>query len=176
MRTWIRLILLALLVSPALGVASIDDDEYGARIIYPKYQAPKTVFEFYFDHPQKLAAALYWIQGLYKVMDKSPYDLPPDDLKTVVVLHGMEVVALAKKNYSQYSDEVERIRYYSELGVEFKVCKISAEQFGYKPEDFPDFIDLVPSAVTELVHWQLQGYALITPHIMERHFTLDELR
>jgi len=176
MRRWIRYLLISyLLFLPAIASADLDKG-YGARIVYPNYQTPKTVFEFYFDHPQKLAAALFWIQGLYKIMDLSPYDMPPDDLKTVVVLHGTEVVALAKKNYSKYADEVERMRYYSELGVEFKVCILSAEQFGYHPDDFPEFIDLVPSAVTELVHWQLQGYALITPHILEKNFTLDELQ
>jgi len=168
-------ILSALLLAP-LSVIAGSDDDYGAHVVFPNYQAPKTVIEFYFDHPQKLGAALYWLQGLYKTMDKAPYDMPPDDLKTVVVMHGNEIAALAKKNYAQYSDQVERMRYYAELGVEFKVCKISADQFGYKVEDFPDFIDLVPAAITELVHWQQQGYALIIPHIMERNFTLDEIR
>ena len=175
MRAALAVFLLLFCMSASSSWAS-DDEDYGARVIYPNYQAPKTVFDFYFDHPQKLAAALYWLQGLYKVMDQAPYDMPPDDLKTVVVLHGTEITALVKKNYTKYSDAVERMRYYSELGVEFKVCKLSANQFGYSAKDFPAFIDLVPSAVTELIHWQQQGYALITPRIMDRIFTLDELR
>lgn len=175
MHILLRNMLLAIfLISPT--AYAMDDEEYGARTIYPHYQAPKSVFEFYFDHPQKLAVALYWLQGLYKTMDAQPYDMPPDDLKTVVVLHGNEIAALVKNNYEKYGDTVERMRYYSELGVEFKVCRLSADAFGYAEADFPDFIELVPSAVTELIHWQQQGYALIIPHVMERTFSLDELR
>jgi len=175
MQILLRTILLALFLhSPS--AYTMDDEDYGARTLYPHYQTPKSVFEFYFDHPQKLSAALFWLQGLYKTMDAQPYDMPPDDLKTVVVMHGSEITALVKKNYEKYGDAVERMRYYSELGVEFKVCRLSAEAYGYSAADFPDFIDLVPSAVTELIHWQQQGYVLIIPRVMERTFSLDELR
>jgi hypothetical protein len=34
----------------------------------------------------------------------------------------------------------------------------------------------VPSAIAELAHWQLQGYALITPVVMEKHFSIEEIR
>lgn len=155
--------------------ASVDED-YGAKLVFPAYTAPKTVFEFYFDHPQKLGPALYWIQGLYKTLGDNPYDIPPDDLKTVVVLHGTEIAALVKKNYAFYRNYVERMRYYAEIGVQFKVCKQAADRYGYKAEEFPSFIDLVPSSITELIYWQQQGYALIIPNIMERKFSLDEMR
>jgi intracellular sulfur oxidation DsrE/DsrF family protein len=68
------------------------------------------------------------------------------------------------------------MRYYASLGVKFKVCGIAAHDFGYKTDDFYEFIEVVPSAITELAHWQLQGYALISPTVMEKKFTTEELR
>jgi hypothetical protein len=35
---------------------------------------------------------------------------------------------------------------------------------------------VVPSAITELAHWQLQGYALITPTVMDKKYTIEEIR
>jgi len=49
-------------------------------------------------------------------------------------------------------------------------------QFGYQVEDFQDFIEVVPSAITELGYWQQQGHALITPQILEKQFTLEEIQ
>ena len=65
------------------------------------------------------------------------------------------------------------MRYYADLGVSFKVCGQAAEDFGYAVKDFQDFIEVVPNAITELAHWQQQGYALITPQILEK--TIDRV-
>ena len=42
--------------------------------------------------------------------------------------------------------------------------------------DFYDFIEVVPSAITELSHWQQQGYSLITPTVLEKKYTIEEIR
>lgn len=152
------------------------DSDQGARVIYPPYGEQKVVFEFFFDHPEKLASALFWLRALMRTLDADPYDYPPDDLKIKVVIHGAEIVTLAKKNYEKYSESVERMRYYSELGVEFKICALAAEEFNYKPEELQDFVDIVPSAITEIAHWQLQGYALIVPKIWDKEYTVEEIR
>jgi hypothetical protein len=68
------------------------------------------------------------------------------------------------------------MRYYHQLGVEFKVCGLAAADYDYNADDFYDFIQLVPSAMTELAHWQLQGYALITPKIMSKKYSIEEIR
>lgn len=145
-------------------------------MVYPPYGEQKVVFEFYFDNPAKLNAALYWLRTYLYVLGEKPYDIPPDFLDIKVVMHGTEVVTLAKKNYQKYTDVVERMRYYSELGVDFRVCALSLEEFGYKPGDMQDFITVIPSAITDMAHWQLQGYALIIPRVLEKHFTVDELQ
>ena len=148
----------------------------GPRFVQAPYEEPKVVYEFYLDHPQKIDAALYWIRSLINPLSEPPYSFAPEMMEIKVVLHGTEIVTVVKKNYDQYKNAVDRMRYYASLGVEFKVCNMAAEDFGYKVGDFQDFIDVVPSAFTELVHWQMQGYALITPQVLERTQRLEEIR
>jgi hypothetical protein len=93
-----------------------------------------------------------------------------------VVVHSTEIVTLAKKNAEKYHAVVERMRQYVDFGVEFKVCGLAAQDYGYGPDDFQDFVEIIPSALTELVYWQQQGYALITPVVVAKHHTIDEIR
>jgi uncharacterized protein len=147
-----------------------------AKVVTPDYQAPKVVYDFYLDDPAKLDAALYWIRSLMTPLMDSPYDLPPEEMDIKVVIHGTEIVAMVKKNYERYRKQVERMLYYESLGVEFKVCALSAQDYGYATEDFYPFVEIVPSAFTELVHWQMQGYALITPQVFYRRKSMEEIR
>ncbi|MEN8177547.1 MAG: DsrE family protein [Pseudomonadota bacterium] len=150
--------------------------EEKARYVEPPYQPPKVVYEFYLDDPAKMSSALYWVRALINPLTESPYDMAPDFMDIKLVIHGSEIVTLVKKNYLRYHDIVERIRYYAALGVEIKVCSLAAEEFSYDVSDFFEFVELVPSAFTELVHWQQQGYALITPQVFLRTRSIDEIR
>ena len=94
----------------------------------------------------------------------------------MIVVHGTEIVALAKNNYARYEQEVERLRYYASLGVKVRVCSLAMQDYGYTPADLPDFVELAPSAMTDLVYWQQQGYGLTKPEIMEKRFSLEEIR
>lgn len=150
--------------------------EPGAELVFTPYEEQKAVFEFYFDHPQKISNGLYWILGMFHTLNEEPYGIAPDFLDVKVVLHGSEIVTLAKKNYEKYKEVVERMRYYTEFGVEFRVCANSAHDYGYKPEDFQDFVKIVPNAITEIIHWQMKGYGLVVPQVLEKHYSVDELR
>lgn len=163
------------LLSIAL-VLSFDANAESARRVYPEYEPPKVVYDFYLDDPAKLSAALYWIRSLINPLLESPYDMAPEMMDIKVVIHGTEIVALVKKNYEKYRNEVERMRYYASLGVEFKVCGLAAGEYGYEADDFQPFIEIVPSAFTELVHWQQQGYALIIPRVQLRTHAMEEIR
>jgi intracellular sulfur oxidation DsrE/DsrF family protein len=140
------------------------------------YAPAKAVFEFYLDDPQKIGSALYWIRSLMNPLQEAPYNYSPEDLSIVVVIHGNEIVTLAKKNEARYQEAVDRMRYYASLGVAFKVCGQAAEDFGYSVDDFQDFVDVVPNGIAELAHWQQQGYALIVPKILEKTFDIDSIR
>ena len=147
-----------------------------ARYTEPPYNAPKVVYDFYLDDPAKMNAAFYWIRALVNPLTESPYGFSPESMEIKVVIHGSEIVTVARKNYAKYRDVVERMRYYASLGVEFKVCNLAAVDYDYRLEDFYEFIELVPSAFTELVHWQQQGFALITPRVYVRTQSIKDIR
>lgn len=160
--------LLALLISlPASGEG---------KWVQTPYAPPRVMFEFYLDDPQKIGSALYWVRALVNTLTVAPYGYAPEDMEIVVVIHGTEIVTVAKKNESKYQEAVDRMRYYADLGVKFKVCGQAAEDFGYSVKDFQEFIDVVPNAMTELAHWQQQGYALIIPQIFEKKLDIDKIR
>jgi intracellular sulfur oxidation DsrE/DsrF family protein len=163
------ILLVALLFQPVAAQAE-------ARFVHPPMNDPKVVFELYLDDPAKLASALYWIRSYMNPLIDEPYGLAPEFLNTVVVIHGTEIVALAKHNYGRYQQEVERLRYYAQLGVKVRVCALAAEDFGYAAQDLQDFVELAPSAMIDLVYWQQQGHALIKPEIMDKRFSVEEIR
>src|SRR5512143_1847259 len=80
------------------------------------YAPAKVVFEFYLDDPQKVGSALYWVRSLMNPLMDAPYNYSPEDLNIVVVIHGTEIVTVAKKNEAKYQDAVDRMRYYDDLG------------------------------------------------------------
>ena len=164
------LTLLFVLLCPSLYAAE------QAKVIQTPYAEPKVVFDFYFDDPQNINSALYWIRSLMNPLTEAPYNYAPELMNIVVVIHGTEIVTLARHNYKKYKDAVDRMRYYAQLGVEFKVCGLAAADYSYRDSDFQDFVHIVPSAITELVHWQQQGYALIAPNIMGKKFAIEEIR
>ncbi len=147
-----------------------------ARVVQTPYKSPKAVFDIYLDHPAKTGAALYWLRSFYNPLTEAPYSMFNEDISVVVVMHGTELVTVAKKNEAQYEEVVQRMRYYADLGVKFKVCGLALQDFGYTPADMQNFIEVTPSAMTELVHWQNQGYGLITPVVMDKRLSIEEIR
>jgi len=167
LRTWVSVIAIA-----TAALARAD----GATWVQTPYQEQKVLFDFYFDEPDKINSALYWIRSHMNPLMDSPYDQAPEFMQTVVVIHGTEIVTVARKNYDRYKEAVNRMRYYADLGVKFKVCGLAMDDYSYAMSDFYDFIEVVPSAITELAHWQQQGYALITPIVMEKKYTIEQIR
>ncbi|OYY93432.1 MAG: hypothetical protein B7Y41_11755 [Hydrogenophilales bacterium 28-61-23] len=145
-----------------------------ATLVNTPYAAPKVVFDFFLDDPAKMGAALYWLRSLILPLSVPPYNYDTDTIK--VVVHGTELVTLAKKNEAKYKDVVDRMRYYADLGIEFKVCGLAMQDYGYSLKDMQDFVQVVPSAPVELVHWQNQGYAVLVPTIMDKKFNIEQIR
>jgi uncharacterized protein len=166
-------IVILLLLSIVGGIPSAF--AAGKSVATP-YQPARVVFDFYFDNPQKIGSALYWVRSLMNPLMDAPYGYMPEDMKIVVVIHGTEIVTVAKKNEARYREVVDRMRYFADLGVSFKVCGQAAEDYGYAVKDFQDFIEVVPNAITELAHWQQQGHALIVPQIMDKILNIEAIR
>ena len=170
------LFLASLLISPARAESPAPDRSAGAEVIYPHYPSARVVFDFYFDQPEKINAGLYWIRSLIQPLMDAPYNEAPEMMNIVVLIHGTEIVTLAKKNESRYQDAVDRMRYYHQLGVQFHVCGLALHDFDYTPRDMQDFVKIVPSAFTDLAGLQQEGYALITPRIFTKQFAIREIR
>jgi intracellular sulfur oxidation DsrE/DsrF family protein len=165
-----RLLAGLLLLSP---LAQADPS---GEFVQTPYGEPKVVFDFYFDDPQKIHSALYWIRALINPLSEAPYDMAPEMMDIKVIIHGTEIVTVARHNYEKYQDAVERMRYYAALGVEFRVCGLAAEDYDYTLKDFYEFVKVTPSAITELAHWQSQGYAVIAPDIMDKKYSIQDIR
>ncbi len=166
--------LLCLSVLPHSAFAT---EPSGARLVQTPYsEEPKTVFEFFFNHPVKIATGLSWLRIYMNTLMNPPYDLAPEFMHIKVVIHGAEIVTLLHKNYATYQESVERMKYYASLGVEFIACQSFAEELGYQSADFYDFVTLAPSGPNEVAHWQQQGYALIIPQALDKLMDVDELR
>jgi len=146
------------------------------KLVYPEYEEPRAVFDFFFEDPRHINSALFWLRSYMNPLTESPYDMAPEFMDIIVVIHGTEIVTVAERNYDKYREAVDRMRYYAQLGVKFRVCGMAATDFGYTVDDFHEFIEVVPSAITELAHWQQQGYGLITPLVREKRFSIDEIR
>lgn len=170
MNTLLMALLLLLLLSP------LQADDERAQRVQTEYGEPRALFDFYLDDPEKLGSALYWIRSLINPLMDEPYGMAPEFMEIKVIIHGTEIVTLARKNYQRYREEVERMRYYAALGVEFRVCGIAANDYGYRDDDFFEFVTITPSAITELAHWQQEGFALITPMVMSKRLSIEEIR
>ena len=147
--------------------------------IQTQYQAPfRAVVEFYFDEPEKIRPALEWVSNIIFVLSKEPYNfIPGEDIDIVVIIHGTEITTLVRKNREKYKDIIERMEGMTMYGVKFKVCSMAAQLiYHYRLEDFPEFVEFVPSAITEILHWQHKGYALLIPRIYERKRSIEEIR
>lgn len=166
--------ILSLMVFLCLGF--VAPAQAAGKWVATPYAPAKVMFEFYLDDPQKIGSALYWVRSLMNPLSESPYNYSPEDLRIVVVIHGTEIVTVATRNEAKYQEAVDRMRYYADLGVSFKVCGQAAEDFGYTLADFQDFIEVVPNAITELAHWQQQGYALIVPQILSKKIDIESIR
>lgn len=164
---WLFL-LLCLLFQPAVQAAGTYEET--------PYQAPKTLYEFYFDNPDYINSALYWLRSQINPLMEPPYNMQPEDMKIIVLIHGTEIATVATKNYEKYKDAVDRMRYYASLGVDFRVCALAAEDYDYSVKDFQDFIKVIPSAMAEMSYWQQQGYAMISPRILIRNQSLESTR
>ncbi len=147
-----------------------------AKFVQTPYQNPKALVDIFLDDPAKLGAALYWVRSLVNPLTEAPYSMFPEDIKIIVLLHGTEIVTLARKNQERYQEVLQRMRYYADMGVKFKVCGLALQDYGYSAADMQDFVEVTPSAITELMHWQNQGYALIPAVVQDKKFSIEQIR
>ncbi|MFN4352834.1 MAG: DsrE family protein [Hylemonella sp.] len=147
-----------------------------AKVVQTPYKNPKALVDVFLDDPAKLGAALYWVRSLVNPLTEAPYSMFPEDMSIIVLMHGTEIVTLARKNQERYQEVLQRMRYYADMGVKFKVCGLALQDYGYSAADMQDFVEVTPSAITELMHWQNQGYALIPALVLDKKFSIEQIR
>jgi len=120
----------------------------------------KAVYDFYFADPNSISLVLSAINSLMAMTaEYGPHEIEP--LKVVVVSHGPELVAFAKRNYGKYREIADRAASLAQQGVQFEVCRGAAASLNLKAEDFHGFVTVIPSGPYALTYWQMKGYALI---------------
>ncbi len=170
------------LLSLALGVCSLTAALHAptalaqAKVVQTPYKNPKALVDIFLDDPAKLGAALYWVRSLVNPLTEAPYSMFAEDMSIIVLMHGTEIVTLAKKNQDRYEEVLQRMRYYADMGVKFKVCGLALQDYGYTAADLHSFVEVTPSAITELMHWQNQGYALIPAVVQDKKFSIEQIR
>lgn len=147
-----------------------------AKVVQTPYKNPRALVDVFLDDPAKLGAALYWVRSLVNPLTETPYSMFPEDMSIIVLMHGTEIVTLARKNQERYQEVLQRMRYYADMGVKFKVCGLALQDYGYSAADMQDFVEITPSAITELMHWQNQGYALIPAVVLDKKFSIEQIR
>lgn len=73
---------------------------------------------------------------------ETPYSLFNDDMS----------VSIANKNQDTDEAVVQRMRHRTDQGVRFKFCGLVLQNFGATPADMQPFLEVTPSAMTELMH------------------------
>ena len=85
------------------------------------------------------------------------------DLSIVVVSHGDEMFALTSDEEELYPEVHERIRrLVDEQGVVVHVCGATAAANGVDASEFPHYVDVVPSASTQIRDYREFGFQVIS--------------
>lgn len=83
-------------------------------------------------------------------------------LPMAVVSHGDEIFSLTKANEAKYSEFHRRIRDLVQKDrINFQVCGAFAALSGVDESEFADFIEVVPSAPTQISDYRFMGYRVI---------------
>ncbi|HMM47659.1 MAG TPA: DsrE family protein [Thiobacillaceae bacterium] len=139
-----------------IGPAFASEAPWGkARAVEQQYAHQKVVYDVAVDNEATMQLIISRAMLLADFNGSDPFDS-----KVVIVLHGDEIPFFAIKNYPRYRELMQRAQGATLSGViEFRMCRLAAQDKGFAPEDFHGFITVVPMADTEIVRLQQAGYA-----------------
>lgn len=114
------------------------------------------VFELLEGSIKDMDQAIARVQALVrKLRAKYP------DLDIAVVSHGREEFALLSSNKDKYASSHTAVKQLLSDNVPVHVCGTHASWRGKNPEDFPDYVDVVPQGPDQLNEYVNLGYDLI---------------
>lgn len=111
---------------------------------------------FHVNNPERWETALGNITNLLK-------DVGDGGADVIVLSNGPSVQAYAD------SDKVDKMKTLAEKGVVFKACRNSLKNLCsggnicLNEENLPEFVQVVPAGITELIRRQAEGYAYVKP-------------
>ncbi len=110
---------------------------------------------FHLNQPERWQIALTNIRNLIK-------DVGRENLQVIVLANGGAVQALLDP------DMLKEMESLSSEGIRFLVCRNSIRNLCSSglcldEESLPDFIEVVPAGITELIRRQADGYAYLKP-------------
>ncbi len=102
--------------------------------------------------PKRMTMALTNIKNYQKALVGHEY--------TVVVLANAGAVPFYLSNSEEH---VESIKELAASGVVFKACMNALNKNNIKPEELPEYIQVVPAGIVEIVDLQRAGFAYLKP-------------
>lgn len=88
------------------------------------------------------------------------------DLSIVIVSHGDEIFALREQERWLYRDVHQRVqRLVEELDIPFHVCGAYARANGIDEGEFPQYIDVVPLATTQIQDYRELGFKVVSTEL-----------
>jgi uncharacterized protein len=67
-----KCLMTAVTLAAAVAAGPSFAEGSGATMVETPYEEPKVLFDFYFDRPDKLGPALYWIRSLTLPLSQPP--------------------------------------------------------------------------------------------------------
>ncbi|MFU0504221.1 DsrE family protein [Pseudaminobacter sp. NGMCC 1.201702] len=130
-----------------------------------QYGAQKFLYDFNFGEPKDGLSALGFVKNHIKAL-KEFGDF--DGSRIVIVAHGNELHAFARKNRAAFPQAYEAFKELADQGVEIHICRNAAKSRGYAPEEFYDMMTVVPAAVIDVAKYAAEGYGYMYPAMFSR--------
>lgn len=157
--SWMTILLLTGIPSPASADNSAESyPELGEVRDMVRMKRPDGVAFLVMDHDIE---AYSWVlprleHYLRIIRDKWP------DMPIAVISHGDEIFSLLwdkEEKYKEFHDKIRTL--VMEDGIAFQVCGAFAALSGVDASEFADFVDVVPSAPTQISDYRFMGYKVI---------------
>jgi intracellular sulfur oxidation DsrE/DsrF family protein len=120
---------------------------------------PEGVVFLVMDHDIE---AYYWVLPRLERYVRMLHEKWPE-LPLAVLSHGEEIFSLLVKNESEYPSFHQRLRdLVSTHAIDVQVCGAYASMSGVDETEFADFVDVVPSAPSQVTDYRLMGYRVVS--------------
>lgn len=123
------------------GKASVDPIDYAPqRVVYDVAEGDPDRFERILDRVSFL---------------NNIYEADPFESSIVLVLHGDEIRFFGIDHYDEFGELMRRAQSLTVAGpVEFRMCRVAAQERGFDPQDIHGFVRMVPMADAEIIRLQ----------------------